>query len=149
MEVNKVKQAPIEDNRIIVTESAINKIGRIIKQEGIGALLRIAVSAGGCKEFQYEFSIQNNCDYDNNKCHYIDATRNIEQLLKTEESSDETEFIWRNKDVSLIIIDKLSIDFMSEGAVVDYEDSLTRSGFMIHNPQYTSSCGCGNSFYAK
>ncbi|MDP3244319.1 MAG: iron-sulfur cluster assembly accessory protein, partial [bacterium] len=29
---------------------------------------------------------------------------------------------------------------------VDYEESLMKSGFVVTNPQATSTCSCGKSF---
>ena len=33
-----------------------------------------------------------------------------------------------------------------QGAEIDYVDDLMKSGFTIHNPNATKSCGCGTSF---
>lgn len=47
-----------------------------------------------------------------------------------------------------VIVDPQSAQYL-EGAEVDYVDTLMGGGFKIHNPNATSSCGCGQSFQAK
>lgn len=37
---------------------------------------------------------------------------------------------------------------MLNGIVVDYVDEMMGGGFKIHNPNATSTCGCGKSFGA-
>ena len=44
-----------------------------------------------------------------------------------------------------VMVDPTSAAFLS-GSVVDYEDSLTGTGFRIQNPRARRTCGCGTSF---
>ena len=44
-----------------------------------------------------------------------------------------------------VVIDPKSAVFL-QGSVVDYEDSLTGTGFRIQNPNAKRTCGCGTSF---
>ncbi len=37
-------------------------------------------------------------------------------------------------------------DFFIGGSQVDYEETLMKSGFVVKNPQATSTCSCGKSF---
>jgi len=43
------------------------------------------------------------------------------------------------------VIDKSSLKIIN-GSVVDYQEEMIGSSFVIKNPQATSSCGCGLSF---
>jgi iron-sulfur cluster insertion protein len=43
------------------------------------------------------------------------------------------------------VIDKSSLEIIN-GSVVDYQEEMIGSSFVIKNPQATSSCGCGLSF---
>ena len=43
------------------------------------------------------------------------------------------------------MVDAKSAGFL-QGSVVDYEDSLTGTGFRIQNPNARRTCGCGTSF---
>ncbi len=47
-----------------------------------------------------------------------------------------------------VIVDPQSLQYL-EGAEVDYVDTMMGGGFKIHNPNATSSCGCGQSFKTK
>ena len=44
-----------------------------------------------------------------------------------------------------VIVDADSLSLL-EGVEVDYEDTLMRSGFVVHNPNAASHCTCGRSF---
>jgi iron-sulfur cluster assembly accessory protein len=44
-----------------------------------------------------------------------------------------------------VLIDPVSAQHL-DGAEVDYVDELMGGGFTIHNPNATSTCGCGHSF---
>ena len=44
-----------------------------------------------------------------------------------------------------VVVDPISIGFV-EGSLIDYEQELIRSGFVVKNPNAVSDCGCGNSF---
>jgi iron-sulfur cluster assembly protein len=45
----------------------------------------------------------------------------------------------------IFIIDAQSLPYL-ENCQIDYEESLSDSGFRIHNPNAARSCGCGTSF---
>jgi len=49
------------------------------------------------------------------------------------------------KDGVTVLVDPMSLDFL-KGAEIDYVDDLIGAAFKIHNPNATSSCGCGTSF---
>jgi iron-sulfur cluster assembly protein len=44
-----------------------------------------------------------------------------------------------------VIIDAASAKYL-KGIEIDYQDTLSDSGFKIHNPNASRSCGCGTSF---
>lgn len=46
-----------------------------------------------------------------------------------------------------VFVDKESSGYL-EDCTLDYEDSLTSTGFRIHNPRAKQTCGCGTSFEA-
>ena len=104
------------ENPISLTPGAAKRIAYLISQEEQpGAKLRIAVDGGGCSGFQYRYT--------------FDATQQEDDILVDD----------------LVLVDKLSLDFMA-GAVVDYVETLGAAHFEIKNPNASSGCGCGNSF---
>jgi iron-sulfur cluster assembly accessory protein len=103
---------------VTVSARAAKQIAQILKAETQPAMLRVAVTGGGCSGFQYNFT--------------IDDTRTEEDLVV-------------RRDGATVLIDPMSLDFLS-GAEIDFTDDLIGAAFKINNPNATSSCGCGTSF---
>ena len=104
---------------LMVTPAAVNKIKKLITEEGDENLkLRVFVTGGGCSGFQYGFS--------------FDA------------ESDEDDTIVE-KDGVKVVVDPLSYQYVV-GARVDYVEGLEGSRFLVENPNAGTTCGCGMSF---
>ena len=80
--------------------------------------LRVFVQGGGCSGFQYGLILEDN---------------------KT--GADQ---IFESNGVK-IIVDPVSISYLKD-AKVDFEENSAGGGFVIKNPNATSTCGCGQSF---
>ncbi len=108
-----------EKRRVVLTESAARRISILKEQDQAeGALLRIAVSGGGCSGFQYGFS--------------FDEQRNDDDIVF-------------ERDGVGVVVDEVSLDLLA-GAEIDFVEDLMGASFQIRNPNAASSCGCGNSF---
>jgi len=106
---------------MLFTDSAANKVKRLIEEEGNADLkLRVFVSGGGCSGFQYGFT-------------FDEVTNEDDTVL--------------NKNGVQLLIDPMSLQYLV-GAEVDYQDGVEGSQFVIKNPGATSTCGCGSSFSA-
>jgi iron-sulfur cluster assembly accessory protein len=103
---------------VTISESAARRIGQILKSEPEGAMLRVSVEGGGCSGFQYKFGIE--------------RSRGDDDLVLA-------------RDVAVVLIDPVSVNFMA-GSQIDFVDDLIGQSFKINNPQATASCGCGTSF---
>jgi iron-sulfur cluster assembly accessory protein len=103
---------------VTVSASAAKRIAQILKAEAAPAMLRVAVTGGGCSGFQYNFT--------------IDDTRMDDDLVIA-------------RDGATVLVDPMSLDFL-KGAEIDFVDDLIGAAFKINNPNATSSCGCGTSF---
>ena len=101
-----------------VSDRAAKRIVEILKAEPGQAMLRVAVTGGGCSGFQYNFT--------------LDDTRANDDLVI-------------EKSGATVLIDPMSLDFL-KGAEIDFVDDLIGAAFKINNPNATSSCGCGTSF---
>ena len=104
---------------ITVTDSAVKHLRTLLAEraEDAGSGLRIFVENGGCSGMQYGMS--------------------VDQPKADDEVTE--------RDGVRVLIDPSSAGFLS-GSVVDYEDSLTGTGFRIQNPRARRTCGCGTSF---
>jgi iron-sulfur cluster insertion protein len=107
------------ERRIVLTENAARRIAALkAEQQADDALLRIAVSGGGCSGFQYGFS--------------FDDQRNDDDVIF-------------ERDGVGVVVDDVSLDLLN-GAEIDFIEDLMGASFQIRNPNAASSCGCGNSF---
>ena len=118
----KPQQAVEADLALLnLTEMAVEKVKHFIKDmpgaEGKG--LRIAVRAGGCSGYSYDFV-------------FDDAKANDLEIPA--------------KDI-VVLIDPASMKFL-KGSTVDYVDDLQGAGFVVNNPNSSGGCGCGSSFSA-
>lgn len=80
--------------------------------------IRIGVVGGGCAGFSY--------------------------VLEIEETFEEDDVVVEMEGVKLCLDPKSS--FMLDKTTVDYQQTLTQSGFKFINPDAKSTCGCGSSF---
>ena len=103
---------------VTVSARAAKRIAEILQSEAQPVMLRVAVTGGGCSGFQYNFA--------------LDDARTDDDLVI-------------EKDGVTVLVDPMSLDFL-KGAEIDYVDDLIGAAFKIHNPNATSSCGCGTSF---
>lgn len=110
---------PQQQNLLNATNNAVQKVKELIAEEGKDNLkFRVFISGGGCSGFQYGFS--------------FDA-----------KMADDDTII--EQDGIKIIIDALSLPYL-RGAVVEYEEGLTGSRFLVTNPNAKNTCSCGLSF---
>ncbi len=104
---------------IELTEAAVKKCAELISREGRDDLrLRVSVQPGGCSGLRYNL--------------YFDI------LLEEEDVVSD----FSNVEV---VVDKMSLPYL-EGAIIDYEDTIEKQGFVIDNPNAVGACACGDSF---
>ncbi|MBI4424250.1 MAG: iron-sulfur cluster assembly accessory protein [Elusimicrobia bacterium] len=104
---------------ISLTPGAARKVVALLEKQGKPqGWLRLRVSSGGCSGL------------------------NLEYQLTDEKGADDK--VYESNGARLLVDPKS--EFFLFGSVVDYESSLMKSGFVIKNPNATSTCGCGTSF---
>ncbi|GBQ23553.1 iron-sulfur cluster assembly protein HesB/YadR/YfhF [Acetobacter estunensis NRIC 0472] len=104
-----------------VSDAAARRIAEIIASKGEASpppALRVAVSAGGCNGFQYEFR--------------------LDPEIAPDDLVVEAHGI-------RVAVDPASLDLM-DGGELDYVDKLMGAHFTVNNPNAASGCGCGTSF---
>jgi Iron-sulfur cluster assembly accessory protein len=105
--------------RMRISDNAARRIAALTAtDDAAGAMLRIAVSGGGCSGFQYGFS--------------LDDRQHDDDLVFEHQGSR-------------VVVDEVSIGLLN-GAELDYVEDLIGSYFAVKNPNATSTCGCGSSF---
>jgi iron-sulfur cluster assembly accessory protein len=112
--------APLPEHEVQLSDVAAGKVRSLLEQEGRTDLrLRVAVQPGGCSGLIYQL--------------YFD-----ERIL----DGDAV----RDFDGVEVIVDKMSVPYLS-GASIDFEDTISKQGFTIDNPNAGGSCACGDSFH--
>ena len=119
MEISQKNGATPNGKKVTLTDAAVAKIKAMMEKEGKpGYGLRLGVVTGGCAGLSYDMRFQ--------KAPY------------------ENDMVVEQGDLK-IFVNAESIDFL-KGIEIDYIDTLKESGFKYHNPNASSSCGCGTSF---
>lgn len=107
-------------HEVTLSDVAANKVRSLLEQEGRTDLrLRVAVQPGGCSGLIYQL--------------YFD-----ERVL----DGDAV----RDFDGVEVIVDRMSVPYLA-GASIDFEDTISKQGFTIDNPNAGGSCACGDSFH--
>ena len=112
-----IQKAP--EHIFSLTASAAAKVRELAAQEGNpNAALRLEVQPGGCAGFRYG--------------------------LFFDDDIVDTDIVEEVEGVR-IVSDPMSAPHL-KGVVIDWAESLTKSGFVIENPNQKSACACGESF---
>ena len=119
MDTSNKKESTESKKIVSLTEPAVAKVKAMMLKEGKeGFGLRVGVIPGGCAGLSYELRFQRSA-YDN-------------------------DIVVDQGDLK-IFVNQESVAFLN-GTQVDYIETLKESGFKYHNPNTSSSCGCGTSF---
>ncbi|MDN5812242.1 MAG: HesB/IscA family protein [Arthrobacter sp.] len=110
----------LKTHEVLLSDVAAEKVRSLLEQEGRTDLrLRVAVQPGGCSGLIYQL--------------YFDERQLDGDAVRTFEGVD-------------VIIDKMSVPYLA-GASIDFEDTISKQGFTIDNPNAGGSCACGDSFH--
>ncbi|MDR2454124.1 MAG: iron-sulfur cluster assembly accessory protein [Bifidobacteriaceae bacterium] len=104
---------------VSLTPAAAAKVKELLARESNKELkLRLAVEPGGCAGLMYDLGFD-------------------DSALE----GDATVLF----DGVALVVDQLSAPLV-QGAVIDFEDTISAQGFSIDNPNARQGCACGNSF---
>lgn len=104
-----------------VTDAAAQYIAQCADREGMAHAVRLRIHAGGCSGLEYSID-----------------------LVERGGHAEPSERVIESNGVA-VFLDLKSAIYVS-GSVIDYTTSLMRRGFVIKNPNATSTCSCGDSF---
>lgn len=109
-----------EKSQIVsLTPSAVAKVRELAAQEAAADVaLRLEVQPGGCAGFRYGLFFDDEVA-DGDLVEEIDGVK--------------------------VVTDPMSAQYL-RGVVIDWVESLKKSGFVIENPNAQASCACGDSF---
>lgn len=101
---------------IELTDQAVFRILNLTSNDP-GKGLRVKVIGGGCSGLQYKMD--------------IDDPRQGDKVFE--------------RDGAKVVVDRKSFLYLN-GTVLDFQDSLMKTGFTLENPNVKRTCGCGQSF---
>lgn len=106
---------------VAFTESAVTEIRRLMKEQQTtdDRALRVGVKGGGCSGMTY-----------------------VLEFDKRQENDQEFSI------GGIPVILNQSHELYLYGMTVDFEHGLNARGFVFHNPNAKTTCGCGTSFSA-
>ncbi|MCI0438939.1 MAG: iron-sulfur cluster assembly accessory protein [Chloroflexi bacterium] len=105
---------------ITVSEDAAEHVRRFAAQAGKpDSSLRVSVKGGGCSGLTY--------------------------VLDLAAEPRETDKVIEGPDGLKLFVDKKSYVFLA-GTTLEYSGGLNGKGFVFHNPNAKTTCGCGTSF---
>lgn len=104
---------------LIFTDAAAKKVKQLVlEEENPNLRLRVYITGGGCSGFQYGFT--------------------FDEKLNEDDLQIEKEGVF-------LVVDPMSLQYLI-GGTIDYTEGLQGSRFIVHNPNATTTCGCGSSF---
>ncbi len=110
----------VEEQTVIsITETAAARAREILERhDKPNAAIRVFIKSGGCSGYQYGMAI--------------------------DERELEGDTFVEMHGVKLVV-DRMSLPLLA-GSTIDWVESMMGGGFTVHNPNATSTCGCGHSF---
>ena len=105
---------------ISLTEKAVAEVKRIITDQDLGpeTFLRLGVSGGGCSGFSYVMTFD-------------------KEAKEGDQAADY--------DGLKVVLDAEAEPYV-DNTVLDFNDDVTKRGFVFNNPNASGTCGCGSSF---
>ncbi len=105
---------------IQISRNAAGQIVKMLNKNDLaGGGLRVGLKAGGCSGFEYIFA--------------------------WEREPRNTDEVFTGPNGSRVFVDPKSYTLL-QGTLLDYDTNLISKGFIFHNPNAKSTCGCGLSF---
>ena len=125
-EITKKQLKNSDDGKgILITDSAIQQISNLIKNQKDKKALRVGVRSGGCSGMSYTMDF------------ITDNQINSDDKIYDYSLSDDQFFQVVCDPKSLLYIYGMQLDFSNE---------LIGGGFNFTNPNASQTCGCGSSF---
>ncbi|MFB2839477.1 HesB/IscA family protein [Floridanema evergladense] len=103
---------------INLSKAAASEVKRLMAQKQPNSLFRLGVQPGGCAGIYYTLEFDR-------------ATRSGDRVYDCQGIQ--------------IVVEENTLEYIN-GLTLDYTEDLMGGGFRFHNPNASSSCGCGNSF---
>ena len=110
---------------ILITETAMEKLARLCKEQGEEKVLRVGVRSGGCSGMSYTMD-------------FVGAS----EIQQEDEIYD---YLSPDGDSFRVICDPKSLLYIY-GMQLDFSNELIGGGFNFTNPNASQTCGCGSSF---
>ena len=124
LEIRITQQHHVDNHGITITDKALEKIGKILKNDGGKIAIRFMAKDGGCSGKKYDIKLDEKLDANHiNLSWKINIGTAIKHILIDEDSLE----LFKNVEIG-------------------YEENELGEKFVFKNPNATNYCGCGKSF---
>ena len=123
--VTEITHTAVDGKGILITETAMQQLAKLCRDQGEEKLLRVGVRSGGCSGMSYTMDFVSSSDIQKGDEIY-DYTSSDGYLFK-------------------VVCDPKSLLYIY-GMQLDFSTELIGGGFNFTNPNATQTCGCGSSF---
>ena len=122
---DELTHTAVDGKGILITQTAMQQLARLCKEQGEDKLLRVGVRSGGCSGMSYTMDFVDSSDINN--------------------ADEMYEYTSPDGEDFKVVCDPKSILYIY-GMQLDFSTDLIGGGFNFTNPNATQTCGCGSSF---
>ncbi len=120
-----VTHTALDGKGILITDTAMQQLARLCRDQGKDQVLRVGVRSGGCSGMSYTMD-------------FVSSSEIVE--------GDEVyEYTAPDGEEFRVVCDPKSLLYIY-GMQLDFSTELIGGGFNFTNPNATQTCGCGSSF---
>ena len=120
-----ITHTALDGKGILITETAMQQLARLCREQGADKLLRVGVRSGGCSGMSY--------------------TMDFVAISDIDKDDEIYEYVSNDQFLFKVVCDPKSLLYIY-GMQLDFSSALIGGGFNFTNPNATQTCGCGSSF---
>ena len=121
----EITHTALDGKGILITETAMQQLAKLCKDQGEDKLLRVGVRSGGCSGMSY--------------------TMDFVSTSEIQDGDEIYEYKAPDGQDFKVVCDPKSLLYIY-GMQLDFSTELIGGGFNFTNPNATQTCGCGSSF---
>ena len=123
--ITEATHSAVDGKGILITDTAMQQLAQLCREQGQDKLLRVGVRSGGCSGMSY--------------------TMDFVSSSEIHKDDEVYEYSTPEEDAFKVVCDPKSLLYIY-GMQLDFSTDLIGGGFNFTNPNASQTCGCGSSF---